>query len=395
MTLFPIARPSLGLSITTDSVSLVEIQRQWRGGTIRRIAQETLPSDIIQFSPAKPNILDTKAFSESLRLLVKGLKAPQPIALSLPDLCARMAALEFTSFPKKPVEREAILSWRFQQDFNISTTNSRLAYSVYEPKNSKKTLPHENGNVIRVFATAIQHAIIEQYEELALQAGLLPLTVGISSLDVFDLYRQTIQESIDTASNRSSLSSKELFFLHLTDWGFFFIALRDNFPVFVRAKSLRFSLANQPFPAEENSSEVGLPPTSAIADQAVSQTSDSHDHASEHAVNKEKSFAPGASMIVANELVATFQYYFESFPTASGEGKTLPLFFAEGVQQGATLLPDIQEIEQMLKSSMADPPPIAIISLPDRLTKHVHANSRISPNMGLNALPAYASVMVV
>ena len=165
-----------------------------------------------------------------LRLLVKGLKAPQPIALSLPDLCARMAALEFTSFPKKPVEREAILSWRFQQDFNISTTSSRLAYSVYEPKNSKKSHPNENGNVIRVFATAIQHAIIEQYEELALQAGLLPLTVGISSLDVFDLYRQTIQESIDTASNRSSLSSKELFFSSPYRLGVFLYRLSRQFP---------------------------------------------------------------------------------------------------------------------------------------------------------------------
>ena len=395
MTLFPIARPSLGLSITTESVSLVEIQRKWRGGTIRRIAQEPLPSGVIQFSPAKPNIIDTKAFSESLRLLVKGLKAPQPIALSLPDLCARMAALEFTSFPKKPVEREAILSWRFQQDFNISTTNSRLAYSVYEPKKSKKTLPNESGSVIRVFATSIQHAIIEQYEELSLQAGLLPLTVGIASLDVFDLYRQIIQESIDTASNRSSLSSTELFFLHLTDWGFFFIAFRDNFPVFVRAKSLRFPQADQHSPVPEHSGEVGTPQTSAISDQDVTQTSDSQDPAGEHSGDKEKSFAPGASMMVANELVATFQYYFESFPTTTWEGTTLPLFFAEGVHHGATLLPGIQEIEQMLKSSMADPPPIAIISLPDRLTKHVHANSSLSPQMGLNALPAYASVMGV
>ena len=394
MTLFPIARPSLGLSITTNSMSLVEIQRQWRGGSIRRIAQERLNPDIIQFSPAKPNILDTKAFSESLRLLVKGLKAPQPIALSLPDLCARMAALEFTSFPKKPDEREALLSWRFQHDFNISTTNSRLAYSVSEPKKSKKALAGEQEKVIRVFATAIQHAIIEQYEDLALQAGLLPLTVGISSLDVFDLYRQTIQESIETASNRSRLSSKELFFLHLTDWGFFFIAFRNHFPVFVRAKSLRFSIATQPSPMEENSGEVEGLPTSASSDQVDPQTSVSHDQSREHAVIREQSFAPGASMIVANELVATFQYYFESFPTTSWEGTTLPLFFAEGVQQGATLLPDIQEIEQMLKSSMADPPPIAIISLPDRLSKHVHANSRIAPDMGLNALPAYASVMV-
>ena len=395
MTLFPIARPTLGLSITSESVSLVEIQRQWRGGTIRRIAQESLPSDVIQFSPAKPNIIDTKAFSESLRLLVKGLKPPQPIALSLPDLCARMAALEFTSFPKKPLEREAILNWRFQQDFNISTTNSRLAYSVYEPKKSKKTPPNENGNVIRVFATAIQHAIIEQYEELSLQAGLLPLTVGISSLDVFDLYRQTIQESIETASNRSRLSSTELFFLHLTDWGFFFAAFRDDFPVFVRAKSLRFPQANQHSPEQERSGEFGSPQASAVSDQDITDASDSHDHAREHISDKEKSFASGASMMVANELVATFQYYFESFPTTTWEGTTLPLFFAEGVQHGATLLPDIQEIEQMLKSSMADPPPIAIISLPDRLTKHVHANSSISPYMGLNALPAYASVMVV
>ena len=395
MTLFPIARPSLGLSITNDSVSLVEIQRKWRGGTFRRIAQETLPSDVIQFSPAKPNIMDLKAFSESLRLLVKGLKPPQPIALSLPDLCARMAALEFSSFPKKPAEREAILSWRFQQDFNISTTNSRLAYSVYDPQKSKKTLPKENGNVIRVFATAIQHAIIEQYEEACLQAGLLPLTVGISSLDVFDLYRQTIQESIDTASNRSSLSSTELFFLHLTDWGFFFSAFRDNFPVFVRAKSLRFLRADQHSPDQESSDEFGSPQASAVLDQDVTQASDAPDHAREHILDKENSFAPGASVMVANELVATFQYYFESFPTTTWEGKTLPLFFAEGVQHGATLLPDIQEIEQMLKSSMADPPPIAIISLPDRLTKHVHANINISPHRRLNALPAYASVMVV
>ena len=395
MTLFPIARPTLGLSITTDSLSLVEIQRKWRGGTIRRIAQEPLSSEVIQLSPAKPNILNTQAFSEALRRLVKGLKPPQPIALSLPDLCARMAALEFTSFPTKPVEREAILSWRFQQDFNISTTNSRLAYSVYEPKKSKKPLASETPNVIRVFATSIQHAIIEQYEEVCLQSGLLPLTVGISSLDVFDCYRQTIQESIDTASNRSSLSSTEFFFLHLTDWGFFFSAFRDNFPVFVRAKSLRFSQSNPSSPAQEHSAEVDSLHASGDSAQDGTPTSDSENHARGQAVSEQKSFAPGASMIVANELVATFQYYFESFPTTTWEGTTLPLFFAEGVHHGSTLLPDIQEIEQMLRSSMADPPSIALISLPDRVTKHVHVQSGLTPHMGLNALPAYASVMVV
>ena len=254
-----------------DSISLVEIRRKWRSGTFRRCAQEPLPPGLLQLSPARPNITDIKAFSDILRVLSKGIKPSQPIVLSLPDLCARTAVFEFTSFPKKPVEQEAILSWRFQQDLNLSTTNTRLAYHVYEPQKSKHSLSHDKTHTTRVFATTIQHTIIEQYEQACLQAGLLPIAVGLSSLDVFDLYRSTIQGTMQAASNRSALSSRESFFLYLTDWGFSFIAFRDHYPMFVRVKSLRLPRIDQR-PAPQTSSEETLPLDQIARDRGCSRT---------------------------------------------------------------------------------------------------------------------------
>lgn len=393
MTLLPLTRPCLGLSITTDSVTLVEIRRKWRGRIFRRLAQESLPSDVIHLSPAKPNVTDIQAVQDALRRLVKGLKPPQPIVLSVPDLCARMAIFSFTSFPKKPLEREAILSWRFQQDLNLSTTNARLAYHVFEPPKAQQASSSDNNKVIRVFATAVQHTIIDQYEQACLQAGLLPLTVGLSGLDVFDLYRTIIQDSIRTASSRSHISSTESFFLYLANWGFTFLAIREGCPVFVRVKSLRFPEKDGP-PAQPTHVEGASLGEASVDDSASHSASVSAEPLAEQALDEGKAFSPVVAMMIANELVATLQYYFESFPSSTRNGESLPLFFAEGTEQGASLLPDVHDVETMLKSSMADPPPLSIISLPDRLTQHGRGSSRWSADARMKALPAYASVMV-
>lgn len=393
MTLFPMRHPRLGLSVTTDSAYLVEIQRNWRVGGVRKLAQQPLPSSLIQLSPGKPNVSDPKGLSDALEVLSKGYTKPQPIVLSLPDICGRTALFEFTSFPKKPADREAILSWRFQQDLNLSIKNARLGFRLYEPQSAKKKTGTPQGpGVSRVLATTVQHSIIEQYEMACLRAGLLPLGVGLSSLDVFDLCRSMIQEATRTASQRGNMSSRELFFLYLAGWGFSFIALREDCPVFVRVKSLRLHRVQDSPPTSEEPL-VGYNDPNTHTE--FPQPPDTVQPPSGPTSQAERFSKAEMTTLVTNELVATLQYYFESVHSSTRDNKTLPLFVAEGTEMGTTFLPEVQEVETILKSSMVDPPPLALIPLADLLRKSLpKSSSHHLPHTPQRALPAYASVMV-
>jgi hypothetical protein len=385
MTLFPIVRPRLGLSISADSACLVEIQPKWRGKAFRQLAHQPLPEGLVQLSPTKPNISDPNALSDALGALTKGYKKPQPIVLSLPDVCGRTALFEFSSFPKKLADRKAILSWRFQQDVNLPTMNTRIGFRLYEPQIPSKTKPPQPASLTRVLATSVPNTIIEQYEMACLKAGLLPLGVGLSSLDVFDLFRAMIQEATQTASRRNPRSGHESLFLYLAGWGFSFIGLREGCPTFIRVKSLRLVQRQEP-PLQSVQAS--------LAQQDPATTPGSPQLGDPMPISRNTSSASGTARTLTNELVATLQYYLESFQSTAWEGQTLPLYIAEGIDQGSTFLPAIQEIERMLKSSMVDFPHIALIPFSDHLKNGFPTGNTLTPYTYQKALPAYASVMV-
>ena len=393
MILFPVTRPCLGLSVTPNSAYLVEIQRTWWGPSFRRLAQQFLPPDLIHLSPSKPNISSIKDLVENFQSLLKKIKRPQPIALCLPDLCARTTVFEFSSFPKKKTEREAILSWRFQQDLNLSTQKARIAHRLYQPATPRKNSLNAEKSSLRVLATAMQQDIIEQYEQACFDVGLLPVSVGLAGLDVFDMYRQSLQKALGAASNRSHIIGGESLFLFLAEWGFSFIALREGCPVFLRIKSLRLpridSRKADRAISDEDHSMPGQPKNENTTGAPIDPGSSQEE--SEHMTG---GYASLASMTIAKELVATIQYYFESIGPQIGTSKSLPLFFAEGVDQGKSLLPTGQQVEDMLTASMSHPPAVAIIPVSDNKVDQSHGGKALLHQGNRTALPAFASVMV-
>ena len=108
----------------------------------KQVNKVPLPSGVIHLSSAKPNIEDMEMFLEQLRILTESVKKPLPIAISLPDFCARTSVFHFSTFPIKKSEQRALLNWRFQQDLKLDTAQSRLAYEVYVPT-SLTRLPHK------------------------------------------------------------------------------------------------------------------------------------------------------------------------------------------------------------------------------------------------------------
>src|SRR5437899_12464231 len=102
MTLFPLTRPRLGLSIGAHALSLVEITRDWRrawqGSGIRSCRVRELPDGLVRASASDPNASDVGALVEPVLALLGGQRGPGEggqRGVCVPDVCAPVAVLVF------------------------------------------------------------------------------------------------------------------------------------------------------------------------------------------------------------------------------------------------------------------------------------------------------------
>lgn len=232
MMVLPFGRPSLGLGFGGKTLSLVEIRRGWgpRGEVrVRRCSERPLPDGLIRLSAAEPNVTDVPALARELRAL-RGSERPASAALALPDLSTRVALFDFEALPPKTADRDKLVRWRFQKDFNMPAADLRLSYQVFPA-----TPP-------RVLAVGARTGIVGQYERACEQAGLLPITVGVTSPRLFELCRPAMQATLASGAHGGG----ELFFLHVADGSFSLLAFRDGSPAFLRTKLLHNGGSSEP-----------------------------------------------------------------------------------------------------------------------------------------------------
>lgn len=281
MRLFPFRQPSLGLSIGADKLGLVEARRGWREPSLRRCAERALPADLLRLSASESNVTDVFALAREFSALLDGqgnVTRPVPISLSLPDLCARVALFEFDALPPKPSELDALIRWRFQKDLNVPLTDARFTCQVFPPTSAHASA----GGPIRVVAVAVRENVIGPYEQACESAGLIPVSVGLVSLQLFDLCRPVMEAALKT--------TEECFYLYVGEGSFAFIAIRAGVPVFLRVKPLRNRGTN--------------------------------------------GNAPPHALVVTDELLATLQFYMEReavFGRASATSRPLFLVNEEGI----------------------------------------------------------------
>lgn len=226
MALYPIRRPTLGLQISSHTMTLVEVRRDWRRGGhgwhLKACRRIDLPEGVIRLSSTELNLLDVQAVTHQLKGLLEGRR--RCVAVSLPDHCARIALFDFDTLPQKPAEVEAILRWRFQNDLNLAVGKSRMQYRVFRTATgaAKAEKP-----TVRILVAAVREEIVSQYEQLCEAAGVMPVSIGLSSLALIESCRPVMTSH-----------PAEALFLHATDDGFTFMAFRQSCPVFLRTKAL-------------------------------------------------------------------------------------------------------------------------------------------------------------
>ncbi|MGE0472841.1 MAG: hypothetical protein AB7P17_04340 [Nitrospirales bacterium] len=369
MNLLPFTSPAWGLSICEDVLCFVEIKKGWRQPSFQQLKRIPLPSGMLKLSSAKPNILQTTEFIELLRQTGQTLSTPLPVALSLPDLCARTSIFEFSQFPHKSHDQRALLNWRFQQDLKLDISQSRLAYGAYVPLPRLETPAPPQPDRVQVLGAAIRNEIVEQFEHACLEADLLPISVGIAGLDIFDLYQGTLQEMLDTEYRRTPASFPGGLFIYLSHWGFTFLAFKDGSPQFIRTKAINIR-------------------KDSIREEAATQTILPSPPLSSSI------YPPYTKVKVTKEILATIQYYLETFPLDAPKLSTMNLFISTDLDQSSSLLPSAEQLSSTL--NVCDYPETTLQLIP--LSSHNPMNPRstlsLSDAEAGSALPGFARLRV-
>ncbi len=393
MNLFPMNQPTLALSISEEALCLVKVKKSWRTTSLQQVKHASLPAGVIQLSSAKPNILNMETFVEQLRSLFETCQKPISIALSLPDLCARTSAFDFTKFPTKSSEQTALLNWRFKQDLKLDTAQSRLAYQVYVPTSLANGATPDNPETVRVLGTVIRNEIVEQIESACLDANLIPASVSIAGLDIFDHYQQNIQEILKAGNKHSPSSSTGAMFLFMSHWGFTFFAFDEGCPTFVRTKAIVIRPNAKREPADDSS--TGREHRENIAnnqeDPIPSALPSVDEHASEHVITP----YPLETMTkVEKEVLATLQYYLETYSQDGAKHSPTHLFFVTDLENGYMLLPTTDHIQQTAQVSGLTTAPIQVTQFTYTTELKSRGSRSVQESDIWSALPGYASLRV-
>jgi type IV pilus assembly protein PilM len=138
---------------------------------------------VLLASPAHENIQQPQAVLESIQKLVSANgHRKRRAAIILPDYCARVAVLDFDTFPTNPEEQQALVRFRLKKSVPFEVETAVVSYIQQPNPEGAKTGPN-----VDVLAAAMASDIVRQYEAPFRLAGFQPGLVTTSSLAALNL----------------------------------------------------------------------------------------------------------------------------------------------------------------------------------------------------------------
>jgi type IV pilus assembly protein PilM len=138
---------------------------------------------VLLVSPVHDNIQQPHVLLEQIRSLVPANgHRKRRAAVILPDYCARIAVLDFDTFPSDADEQQALVRFRLKKSVPFEVDTAVVSY-VQQPRTS-------NGPAnarVEILAAVMSSEIVEQYEAPFRAAGFHPGLVTTSSIAALNL----------------------------------------------------------------------------------------------------------------------------------------------------------------------------------------------------------------
>jgi type IV pilus assembly protein PilM len=176
-------------SILKDPPPAMAFEISHAGIAAARVASHTevefqpFKNGVVAVSPFQENVLDPAGFLEGVKNLAttQAARKRKDAALILPDYCARLAVLDFDSFPTEAKEQAALVRFRLKRSVPFDVETAALSYFA-QPAIEKR---------VDVVVATTPLEILSPYEAPFRAAGLNPGLVTVSSLAALDLVPDT------------------------------------------------------------------------------------------------------------------------------------------------------------------------------------------------------------
>ncbi len=145
----------------------------------------------LRFQPFEPGVLSISPVHDNVQrpdALAAQIEAVAPAngnrkrraALILPDYAARVAVLDFDSFPSSADEQRALVRFRMKKSVPFDVENAMVSFSP-------QTVSGKNGPKIEVLVAVMATEIVLRYETPFREAGFLPGFVTTSALAMLNI----------------------------------------------------------------------------------------------------------------------------------------------------------------------------------------------------------------
>jgi type IV pilus assembly protein PilM len=176
-----IKRNYLGLDIGGGELKAVSLRRKGKGSALAGGRVMSLDGDTMKPSVREANVLDMRRFADALHEVLDPLAGTEDrLGLSLPDAAGRILLTEVETAFKSKDEGVEILKWHLKNNLPVDGRDIQLDYQVLERSESGR---------YRLVVGLMARKVLEQFEELILQAGYSPVVIDFHSLNLHNYYR--------------------------------------------------------------------------------------------------------------------------------------------------------------------------------------------------------------
>jgi type IV pilus assembly protein PilM len=163
--------PAFAFELSEDGIAFA------RRGAEEHHAFKRFEAPVLKVSPVHDNVQNADALKATIDAIVPHDGKKRRAALILPDYCARVAVLDFDSFPATVEEQRALVRFRMKKSVPFDVDSAVVAYHA-QPRVGKAK--------IDVVVAIMAREIVTRYEAPFREAAFQPGDVITSSLAVLN-----------------------------------------------------------------------------------------------------------------------------------------------------------------------------------------------------------------
>lgn len=185
------AKQALGLEISREGLRMVAVRGKRKLPALNVYSTHDFPEETVQFSFKELNITNPARFVGAVRETYARLQSSATrVSLSLPDSVGRVMLIDLETRFKNKREGIDLIRWKLKKGFPVDIDGINLDYQILRE--------NESGGILTL-VSVITRQVINQYEDLLLEAGLEPSHIDFNTFNLYRLFSERLGLSEDGA----------------------------------------------------------------------------------------------------------------------------------------------------------------------------------------------------